>query len=430
MELWAFDAGDMQFVLRRYRNGKPHEGAEDKFPIASEAKIIQQAGAAGIKAPKVVGTLEVDDDLGPGYVMSRLEGESLPTRLFRNPQYTDALTKLTAQFGQELAKIHSTAIDPDLLETKPPETLLEKVESVYKQAGYLSPIIAMTLNWLQENLPSAETDTCLVHGDFRMGNVLVTEEGLSAVLDWELAHFGLPEEDLAWLCMPSWRFGRYDKTAGGVGSVEELISAYEAAGGRPIDRGVFDWFLVYASLSWGASTVIMAHWWRGGDDRSLERILVGTRISEVEIDLLLLLEQIAGIDLTIDIDLGSLKPTKPEGDVLASELNEAAIEYLMSQVVPETNGAAKFHARIAANALSISQRMIELGPNFAHRAEQRRQNLGISTETLSEELRGGNRDWKQAELLSHLRLSCLERLAMHQPKYAAINAALKKWRKS
>ena len=46
-----------------------------------------------------------------------------------------------------------------------------------------------------------------MHGDFRMGNLIVDGSGLAAVLDWELVHIGEPYEDLAWFCIRAWRFG-------------------------------------------------------------------------------------------------------------------------------------------------------------------------------------------------------------------------------
>ena len=60
-----------------------------------------------------------------------------------------------------------------------------------------------------------------MHGDFRMGNLIVDDSGLAAVLDWELVHIGEVYEDLAWFCIRAWRFGApEDLGAGGLGSVE------------------------------------------------------------------------------------------------------------------------------------------------------------------------------------------------------------------
>lgn len=427
MELWAFDAGDAPMVLRRFRNGVQPEGTELGLPMEIEAKVLVAAQEAGVKAPDVIGVLKNSDELGPGYVMSRMDGEALPNRLFRDPKYQTAIGSLTPQLGRELAKIHALKVDSNLLDVKSPEMLLQNTVEVYKSANYESPVIAMAFSWLRENLPSIETAPCLLHGDFRMGNLLIEEHGLSAVLDWELAHFGSPEKDIAWFCMPSWRFGRYDETAGGIGKIDDLISAYESESPRIIDRQALTWYLVFSSLSWGSMAIQMAYWWRKGDDRSLERILIGTRISEVEIDLLLMLEDIEGVQEKSKVDI-SVPNTAPfSGDVNATELIEAAIEYLSKDVVPTSDGAEKFKARIAANDLSIANRMVTLGPHYQACALQRLEAIGLPSAELTEQLKTGALDWKQSPILDHLRLNCLERLSMHQPKYAAIEVAKNKW---
>ena len=81
-----------------------------------------------------------------------------------------------------------------------------------------------------DHRPPTATDT-LVHGDLRMGNVIVGPAGLEAVIDWEIVHVGDPLEDLAWLCLKAWRFGE-PLEVGGLGTIDELVAAYEARG-RP-----------------------------------------------------------------------------------------------------------------------------------------------------------------------------------------------------
>ena len=430
MELWSFETGDHELVLRRYRNGAPPESAEDNFSISKEARILTLANAEGVKTPGLIGELETEDGLGPGYVMNRVNGESLPTRMFRDDRFAAALDGLSKELACEAVKIHQTSVGDGLLEVKSPGQLLSTVESQYEQTGYMSPVIAMSLHWLRSNLPSTANSPCMVHGDFRMGNLLVSEQGLTAVLDWELVHLGFPEEDIAWFSMPSWRFGRYEKTAGGIATTEEFVAAYEAAGGRKIDHGLLNWFLIYSSLNWGAMALQMAYWWRSGDDRSLERILVGTRISEVEIDLLLMLEEIERVDHTSPLELPRVESPNQSGDVHATELIEAAIEYLSQDLVSNSEGAAKFHARIAANSLTIAKRIIDLGPTYAEQQAARISALNLTYPDFCEQLMNGALDWRRPNILDHLRRSCLERLVMHQPKYAAIKVASDKWRKS
>src|SRR5262249_440580 len=91
------------------------------------------------------------------------------------------------------------------------------------------------LRWLREHAPG-DTDLVLVHGDFRVGNLMVGPGGLVGVFDWEFSHVGDPAEDLAWPCVRSWRFGQDALSLGGVGEPEEFREASERAGGRAVDR--------------------------------------------------------------------------------------------------------------------------------------------------------------------------------------------------
>ena len=99
-----------------------------------------------------------------------------------------------------------------------------------------------------------------MHGDFRTGNYLADESGVTAILDWEGAHLGDPIEDLGWVCVKSWRFGSVDKPAGGFGSREELWSAYESAGGITVDPVRAHWWEVFGTVRWGVICLTQA--WR------------------------------------------------------------------------------------------------------------------------------------------------------------------------
>jgi len=90
-----------------------------------------------------------------------------------------------------------------------------------------------------------------------MGNLLIDEAGISSVLDWELSNIGDPASDLAYFCAAPWRFGRYKKQAGGVGSIEALVSAYEQASGEKIDLSRVLWWRLYASVNWCLMCMIM-----------------------------------------------------------------------------------------------------------------------------------------------------------------------------
>src|SRR3546814_16637421 len=109
------------------------------------------------------------------------------------------------------------------------------------------PAIALAIKWCEEHLPDPAPPV-LVHGDYRMGNVMVDGKGLAAVLDWELAHRGDAHEALAFGCMSVWRFGRLDQTAFGGGSLDGYFAADEAAGGAAVDPAGFGSWLIYRTL--------------------------------------------------------------------------------------------------------------------------------------------------------------------------------------
>ena len=102
---------------------------------------------------------------------------------------------------------------------------------VLDDLGQPHPVLELVRNWLIEHRPPSDR-RAVVHGDFRLGNLIVGPDGLRAVIDWELAHLGDPMEDLGWLCVKAWRFGAPPPVAG-LGDYDELFAAYEAAGGGP-----------------------------------------------------------------------------------------------------------------------------------------------------------------------------------------------------
>ena len=119
---------------------------------------------------------------------------------------------------------------------------------------------------------------------------MIGEDGLRAVLDWELAHLGDPREDIGWICVNSWRFGTPQNRVGGIGQLEDLLSAYSEAGGRAIRPKDINWWEMLGSLKWGIMCMIMYDTYRSGADVSAERVAIGRRISETEIDLINLME--------------------------------------------------------------------------------------------------------------------------------------------
>ncbi len=169
-----------------------------------------------------------------------------------------------------------------------PQRQLQHLHSQYQAQETSRPVFELAFRWLREHLPPAVTPT-FVHGDYRHGNLIIGAQGVHAVLDWELAHVGDPAEDLAWMCIPPWRFGELDNPVGGFGRREDLLAAYESASGRSIDAARLKWWDVLGSLRWGIMCADMPKWLRSGRDKSVERAMIARRASESELDLMRIL---------------------------------------------------------------------------------------------------------------------------------------------
>jgi len=290
-ETWAFDAilagTTLPLILRRDPPGRP-----STRDCADEAQLLQAAMRAGVPVPTARWGESTGGALGaPFIVVERVEGETIPRRILREETLAAARKNLVGQCGTALAHIHAAPLDRlDFLGApQSPQQLVETQLSMLASLGEPHPVFELALRWLRSRLPSSR-EPALVHGDFRVGNLIVGREGLRAVLDWELAHVGDPAEDLGWFCVRAWRFGNDDRPAGGMGTREELVEAYVAAGGTPPAPGDLRFWEVYGTLRWGIMCILQASFHLSGATRSVELAAIGRRACEMEWALLDLIE--------------------------------------------------------------------------------------------------------------------------------------------
>jgi aminoglycoside phosphotransferase (APT) family kinase protein len=291
-ETWSFDIvhpdGNIGAILRRAPVGygaAPSRAAG----LNAEAVLMQLAHDAGVPSPLVLHVLQPQDDLGTGFIMQRVEGETIPRKILRDEQFAQARPKLARQLGQVLAGIHGLDLRklPELRRMTAAKEIAE-LERDYRSFEWPRPVFELALRWLRDRDPGPPQETTLVHGDFRHGNLIIGPEGLRAVLDWELAHTGDPMEDLGWVCVNSWRFGEIDRPVGGFGTREDLFAGYEATG-RRVDPARIKFWEVMGTLRWGVMCCGMMQRFRVSPEHSVERAMIGRRASETEIDLLRLL---------------------------------------------------------------------------------------------------------------------------------------------
>jgi len=300
-QTWSFDAvvnGERHgLILRRdppvldSAASIPPGERSTSLDRATEFRVLRAAFQAGVRAPEVLFELSPADGLGEAYVMRRIGGTAIARKLLRDPPYEKARGRIADQLGEILARIH--AVDTRTLPPLAHREAADHIAGLRRQLDLLGqpqPVFELALSWLDRRKPAPTAAPVLVHGDYRTGNYLADETGVTAILDWEGAHLGDPVEDLGWLCVKSWRFGSVDKPAGGFGSREELWSAYRRAGGGKVDPARAQWWEVFGTVRWGIICHTQAHRHLSGSIKSMELASIGRRAVETEVDLLQLLK--------------------------------------------------------------------------------------------------------------------------------------------
>ena len=414
MESWAFDwegrDGSSSYVLRRAPSAEYM--ADRPFGHVDEAALVIAAHDTGVQAPEVIGVLADDDGMGTGYVMRRIIAEVNPARILAAPP-----PSLLSDLGRELAHIHAIPAEtiPDAIPQMDTAAALAELRARFHEYGGNRPIIALAIKWCEDHLPTPAKPV-LVHGDYRMGNIMADKDGLAAILDWELAHLGDPHEDLAFGCMTVWRFGELDKPAFGLGGLDEYFTAYQQAGGVPVDRERFHFWLVYRTLWWALGCLQMGEAWRSGADSTVERVVIGRRTAEQELDLLVLLETEAP-ETERSRTLSPSRPAAgtPTGEPTTYEIITAVQDWLGAAIKPSASGHAKFEVAVAMNALGIAVRDL-VAPVSAEDAAR------------SDDILNGRVALADAGVLAQLRRDALDKCAVDSPKYAALHRARELWR--
>ena len=246
---YRLSAADHEYVLRRKPPGKllPSAHAVDR-----EYRILTALGRTDVPVPKtwllcddpeVIGTIFYVMDWVPGRIMvdPLLPGCTPAERTAIYDSMSDVLSRL---HGQDWKALGLSDFG------KPGSYFTRQIHRWTQQyrASETEPIESMELlmAWLPEHIPSGD-ETTVVHGDFRLGNVIMhpTEPRVLAVLDWELATLGHPLADLAYNAMPyhlrpdilGGVLGE-DLKALGIPSEEEYLAAYCRRTGR---SGIPDW---------------------------------------------------------------------------------------------------------------------------------------------------------------------------------------------
>ena len=292
-------AGRRSLVLRT--DGAGATAGADRH---QEYELVAAADRAGVRVPAVYAKGDDADGLpGRFFIMDRVPGQAMARRLLREARYATTRRALPAQLATELARIHRVdTSDPSLvfLHAEPcgdgPGAAArhqvrfhrELVQEAGADRSY--PALALVARWLEAHAPECSAPA-LVHGDFRIGNVMFDDKGLTAILDWELAHLGDPAEDLGWFCVRAWRFGNDSHAAGGLCSRRQFLDLYQQAGGTRVDPAVLRYWEIYGNWKWAILCIVQCARHKAGARADVELAAIGRRVAETQWEMLALLEE-------------------------------------------------------------------------------------------------------------------------------------------
>ncbi len=295
------ESGEYKLVLRKDK-GASLVASLNRVDEFSTALLAWQRG---VKTPRPM-WLEKDSSIlgSPFYFMERIQGNADGRYLVKHPSLQNVRESIGRDLALQLVQIHS--IQPSDAEPELREVLWKnggnplassnlalhlvqslRMELASHKEGY--PAMELVLNWLEKNAPLTEKPV-LIHGDFRTGNFMVSTKGLEGIVDWEFAHWGDRYEDLTWLCLRDWRFGKIKKEVGGFMERNCFYQIYEENAGVQLDPSLVKYWEVMGNLRWAIGCLGQAERHLSGKDKGIELASIGRRACEMEWEAIRLIE--------------------------------------------------------------------------------------------------------------------------------------------
>ena len=243
-----------------------------------EADVLRNADAVGVPVPVLVGQFAIDDR--QVLVSRHVAGDTVPRRIMRELD-ADSREVLIRDVGFAAAVLHTRCARPQRLDEV--DLLTTYIERLHA-SGWSRPVLEAAATMLERTRPPA-AEPAVVHGDLRLGNWIVEQGRLMAIVDWELARWGDPVADLAWMTLSPWRFGGPGEV-GGLASIDTLFEAYREGGGVVPDSEVFSWHRAVGLFVWAVMCIGQCEAHRSGGRRSHELAVIGRRVTENEMELI------------------------------------------------------------------------------------------------------------------------------------------------
>ncbi|MEP5762975.1 MAG: phosphotransferase family protein [Halieaceae bacterium] len=228
-------AGGKHYVLRRK---PPGELLKSAHAVDREYRVISALADTGVPVAETYCLCEDEDVIGSMfYVMEYMDGRVFWDATLPEVESQEERSAIYDEMNRVLAELHKVNVEEvGLADFGPPGNYFERqvgrwTKQYRASETEHSPAMEKLIAWLPANMPADDGLVTLVHGDYRLDNVMFhkTEPRIIAVLDWELSTLGHPLADLSYQCM-AWALPRSDTGMSGLGGVDR------AAIGLPTDE--------------------------------------------------------------------------------------------------------------------------------------------------------------------------------------------------
>jgi len=286
-ETWLVRAGERRYVLKRdpLDDIEPWSNREHEF-VAARA-----AYEAGVPTARPVAFEPAGGRFASAALITEwIAGTSSPRRVLAQADHAEQLLRDIGRAAGRLASIDPASVFGEPMVASAHDARVARFAADLENLAPDRPVLALALRWLQLHVPPPRP-AVLAHGDFRIGNIMVDDRGrLAGMIDWEFARVGESATDLGFFCIRPWRYGRDEKHAGGLGSTAALLEGYAQTAPIALDESDLRIGEITGQLWWGLYCLRHSQAYAAGKHRSLERLVLGRRIAEVEWDLLHLIE--------------------------------------------------------------------------------------------------------------------------------------------
>lgn len=253
-ENWAIASSEQDWAIVLRKNADTVVDASSDR--AQEYQLLRRLFEFGIQVPEPLYFSAKDNFLNSDFfMMQKISGVTEGHKLVRLKQ-PELQKKIVQDIGRHLARIHQIQHDQELEKILPyPDSknyltnLIQQLTQQLENLKRARPIVEFALQWMQKHQPSVD-EIVLVHGDYRTGNLMIEDDHISGILDWEFTHWGDRREDIGWFTAKCWRFGQNQALAGGIGDYEDFMRAYAEENDIYIPEFEMKFWHVLAHVRW------------------------------------------------------------------------------------------------------------------------------------------------------------------------------------